>query len=430
MGFYLDFLNEYIMGSIQMLISFHFLMVFLKKRISLIYRFLFVLFGNVLLMAFQNGSVAEFLAYVLLHVFIGICICRADGISAILYSVITVETMQLCFGVINSVLCILYPMAGSFHNWKTGVIFMVLGNTALILAVLCYFIINKYFSYNMLYKNMYTIMILTPAVMIFLIGKYINSVCYGNTITTDRKGNILNANHFLMLAIQLLGMASLFCIMFAYKKLLENFYLSRKLSLLEQEEHFPGQYVEEAKAHYDKTKSFRHDIKNHMVVIKELLQNGKLEKALDYIGDIGEMGEGLSFPCSTGNPVVDILVGNKLGLAKSAGIDVSCSLMIPYPCAVRDIDFCIILSNALDNAICACKNIKQDDEKYIHIQGRIQGDFIMLEVENSFMGHSLFRQGTGLSNIKAVAEKYNGAMSVKVQDMVFVLNVLLIIPRQ
>lgn len=38
--------------------------------------------------------------------------------------------------------------------------------------------------------------------------------------------------------------------------------------------------------------------------------------------------------------------------------------------------------------------------------------------------------GTGLSNIKAVAEKYNGLMSVKVQDMAFVLNVLLIIPRQ
>ena len=63
----------------------------------------------------------------------------------------------------------------------------------------------------------------------------------------------------------------------------------------------------------------------------------------------------MSFPCSTNNPVVDILVGNKLGIAKSMGIDADCSLLLPYPCDIKDIDICIVLSNALDNAIHAVK---------------------------------------------------------------------------
>lgn len=39
------------------------------------------------------------------------------------------------------------------------------------------------------------------------------------------------------------------------------------------------------------------------------------------------------------------------------------------------------------------------------------------------------KEGTGLANIRAVAEKYQGAVSVKMQDTVFLLHVLLIIPR-
>ena len=161
-------------------------------------------------------------------------------------------------------------------------------------------------------------------------------------------------------------------------------------------------------------------------MVKELLQNGKSEQALNYIGDMEGMTEELSFPCSTNNPVVDILVGNKLGIARSTGIDVSCFLRLPYPCFVRDIDFCIILSNALDNAIHACKNMDSDAEKCIRVTGHVQGDFILLEIENSYQGKCPLKRGTGLSNVKAVAEKYHGAMNIKTQDTSFVLSVLLI----
>ena len=215
--------------------------------------------------------------------------------------------------------------------------------------------------------------------MFFLVGEYFNSIFYSN-IRNDGGMIVYSANYW-MLVIQTLGIASLFCIMFAYKKLLQNFQLSTELSLLEQEEHSLNQYVEEARDHYEKTKSFRHDIKNHIKVVKGLLQNGKLEQALDYIGDMEDMTGELFAPCSTNNPVVDILMGNKMGIAKSMQIDVCCFLNLPYPCFVRDIDFGIILSNAMDNAIHACKNMDSDVQKYIRVTGHKQGDFILLEIE-------------------------------------------------
>ena len=205
-------------------------------------------------------------------------------------------------------------------------------------------------------------------------------------------------------------------------------YWFTEISLLGQQEHSLNQYVEEAKARYDRTKSFRHDIRNHIAVVKKLLQSGKLEEAVSYMEDLDDMAEKMSFPCCTNNPVVDILVENKLGTAKSMGVDVDCSLLLPYPCGIRDIDICIVLSNALDNAIQAVKNPGAGTEKYIRVSGRIQGDFLMMEIENSSRGKGAFKEGTGLSNVKKVAEKYGGAMSIETQENVFVLHVLLIIP--
>lgn len=93
----------------------------------------------------------------------------------------------------------------------------------------------------------------------------------------------------------LLGLASVFCILFIYKKLLLNCRLSTELSLLQQEEYSLNQYVEETKTRYEKTKSFRHDIKNHIAVVKKLLQSGKLEEAVSYIEDMDDMAEKCHF---------------------------------------------------------------------------------------------------------------------------------------
>lgn len=435
MADYIDFFNKYVMGNVQMLAGFYFLTVFLKKKIRLIYYLLFAVFGIVIIRVIQTGSIAEFLAYFLLLTAGGIFVCHADREAAILYAALTVGIMQLSYGVVNSLLSMLYPLLFSFGQKIVGIAFMILGNAALLAAAFCCQIICRFFrcignfSYYETIKKQYVLMILTPILMIFLMGEYISSVVYGNTTVIGNSGITVHTNHYRMLMIQLLGMASLLCIMFAYKKILENLRLSAELSLLEQEEHSLNQYVEEAKTRYEKNKSFRHDIKNHITVVKKLLQKGKAAQALDYIRDMERMTEELSFPCNTNNPVADILIGNKLGLARSMGIDVSCSLFLPYPCPVRDIDFGIILSNALDNAVCACRCMDNNAGKYIRVTGRMQGDFILLEVENSFQGKGTFRQGTGLSNVKSVTEKYNGAMSVDVQNTAFILSVLLIIPQ-
>ena len=269
-----------------------------------------------------------------------------------------------------------------------------------------------------------------PALLIFLVSGFINKNVYGNTSSIEKNGGLTGVNPYSMLFMQTLGIVSLFCITFTYKKLTESFRLHQEKALLEMQANFLNQYVEEVKLRYEKTKSFRHDIKNHVTVIKELLENQKEKAALQYIGEMEHLTADLSFPVSTNHPVLDIFLGNKLGIAKDSQIQVQCSMLVPYPCGIRDMDFCIILGNALDNAISACNQIHNEKQKWIRVTGKVQGDFLLIEIENSYTGRKTIRSGTGLSNIRAVAEKYHGAMEIKTEGEVFVLSVLVVIPQQ
>lgn len=83
----------------------------------------------------------------------------------------------------------------------------------------------------------------------------------------------------------------------------------------------------------------------------------------------------------------------------------------------------MIFANALDNAINACQAI--EGTRLIRIRGERQGDFYMLVFENTCSDKPLPPAGTGLSNIKAVAEKYHGAMLTEKSGQQFSLSVLL-----
>lgn len=428
---WLDFFSIYVMTSLEMFMGIWFLTGFLQKKGNLIYKILFAVFGMTVLVVFNLQGIWAFLVFILLLIIVGKLLYRADFVSAALYAVVTVEIMNLCFGLFNSLSYILFPMVFEKSPRSYGFIFEWAGNIfSLMLTVLCYRVIQQCCACDETACKKYIFMILMPVLLIFLASEYINENVYGNTVTIGKERMQSGVNPYQILLMQALGVASLFCIMFSYKKLAESFKREKEAKLLEMQAHSLQQYVEEAKLRYEKTKSFRHDIKNHIMVVKELLENQKTQEALQYVDGMEDLTADISFPVSTNHPALDILLGNKLGIAEENQIEVRCSLVVPYPCGISDIDFCIILGNALDNAISACDRVSSDKQKYIHVAGKVQGDFLLMEIENSYSGKRMIHSGTGLANIRASVEKYQGAMEIRTEGEKFVLSILIIIPQQ
>lgn len=431
MADYLDFFNIYVMGSLEMVMGFRFFTGFLQKKGRPIYSILFAALGMTVLAVFNLQGIMALIIFIMFLMAAGKLIYKADLVSAALYAVVTVEIMNLCFGLMNSLSYMLAPIVFMKNPVIFGFVFMGAGNIlALVLVFLYCRGIEKCCGCDETADRKYVFVILMPALLIFFASEYINQNIYGNTMTGEKEAMLSGANPYQMLVMQALGIASLFCILFSYKKLAENFRLNKEAALLEMQAYSLNQYVEEAKLRYEKTKSFRHDIKNHITIVKELLQNQKMEAALQYMDGVDNLTADISFPVSTNHPVLDILLGNKLGIAEENRIEVKCSLVVPYPCGISDIDFCIILGNALDNAISACRRISNEKQKYIHVTGREQRDFLLMEIENSYSGRRMIRSGTGLANIRAAVEKYQGAMEIRTEGEKFVLSILVIIPRQ
>lgn len=199
--------------------------------------------------------------------------------------------------------------------------------------------------------------------------------------------------------------------------------MAAALASLEQSVRVQEAYVAEAQARYEKTRSFRHDLQNHLSVLDGLLRSGQIEEARGYLQKLEASSTALSPPCRTGDAAVDVVLGEKLELAGSRGIHAEAALRLPEGRAVDSFDLCVIFANALDNALRACG--EAEGEPFLRVRGQRQGDFYRLEFENSCAAGPPPRAGMGLSNIRAVAEKYGGAVRFERAGGRFCLDVLL-----
>lgn len=276
----LDFFCLYIIGSIEIMLHFCFFIKVLNKKVVLPFYFLFTVCSLTVLHFLPTSTMIRLGVFFLLLALWGKLLCRAELKLCLFYAALAVEIMQLCYGITRF---LSYILAAPFVAYEvSGLIFMLVSEiVSLIFAGICYYAVYRHFSSYTATETQYMFIVFIPLLMIFIMDEYINYIVFGWEYIYDDGTTEFIINHVQTLILHLLGLASLFCILFAHKKLLQSFRLRTELTLLEQKEHSLNQYVEEARSHYEKTKAFRHDIKNHITIVKKLLQGGKTEDAID-----------------------------------------------------------------------------------------------------------------------------------------------------
>lgn len=108
-----------------MLTGIYFISVFLQRKIKSYVYLLFAILCMVVIKVIPNGRIIEFAVYVMLLMAVGIFVCHADWKSVLLYAALTVEIMQLCYGIVNSLSGILYPVMSSWNQKVVGIILML-----------------------------------------------------------------------------------------------------------------------------------------------------------------------------------------------------------------------------------------------------------------------------------------------------------------
>ncbi len=205
----------------------------------------------------------------------------------------------------------------------------------------------------------------------------------------------------------------------------------RQLLAVQQE-----QYARLAK-NIESTKLARHDLRHHLHAIAGFLHNQQYKELEDYVKSYENTLQDKQVLTVSNHPAVNSVASHYLLLAEEKGVEVSFHLPLASAVHVEDIDLCVLVGNAMENAMEACENV-EPGQRFIRVRAEVLGDKISFICDNSFDGILLregeellsrkrggAEKGTGLSSIMAVAQKYGGMVKTDVTADTFMLSVLL-----
>lgn len=200
--------------------------------------------------------------------------------------------------------------------------------------------------------------------------------------------------------------------------------------------------IDAQKLHYaalsakvENTRKTRHDYKHHIAAILRFIElddkEGLRKYCNDYLGRIDSEG---SIPY-TGNSAADGVVYYCMQRCHEHNIDFHCTGVIRSS-GIADMDLCVLLGNALDNAVSGCLTI--DEGRTISLVSQSEPQLLSIIVRNSFDGviqekndrilsrKREGRTGVGLVSMEEICSCYGGSMSTQWDENSF--TVMFILP--
>jgi len=184
------------------------------------------------------------------------------------------------------------------------------------------------------------------------------------------------------------------------------------------------------------TARHRHDMRHHMLLIREYAQKEKAVGLLGYLDQYEEEIENGSLKEICANQAVNSILSAYASKAKLKDIRVETEVSLPFTLPVRDIDWVAILANIFENAIHGCLSSGRPDP-LIQIQILKKGRKISIQCVNTCSEQITFLKGIpqsdtgggiGVSSILKTAARYRGETDFSVRDGAFVTRVLLNVP--
>lgn len=209
----------------------------------------------------------------------------------------------------------------------------------------------------------------------------------------------------------------------------EDYQRLTERELMNQQLNRQKEYYIELSKRVEEARKIRHDFKNHVMAIRSFIEQDNKEGLLQYCEDLEVPGvQNISIPY-TGNVAADGVFYHYMGLAQEYEISFHISGMFGA-LHISDIDLCVLLGNALDNAISACCRIPKE-LRFINLAISLDGDVLAIMIQNSFDGiieeengvifsrkrdHEI---GIGLKSMKDICKKYHGSLQIRYEGQEF-----------
>jgi len=234
---------------------------------------------------------------------------------------------------------------------------------------------------------------------------------------------ILPVGQFLMLYSMSYERWTVFWLMgvllsFAANALLLGFTISQEKNAAALEELQETRHrIELEKSHYEdvqrrmeELEAIREDFSAKLESVANLTRSGEDETARENIAVLAEKINSTKENPYCDVPVINAVLTEKEKDCAASGIILSINLDLPDTLTVEPMSLCSIFSNILDNAITACRKIKNLDKPVIRLSSLTDGDYLVIKSVNPSDTPRKPEPGYGYGTriLKELAARYDG----------------------
>ncbi len=234
----------------------------------------------------------------------------------------------------------------------------------------------------------------------------------------------LEHNYIILLAIHLMMLFVYILIFYTFKTAYESMEKREMAQKMKEQVILQKKQYEFYLQKEEAERIFRHDARHRDTLLLARLDEGDIDGVRELLSrEITEIGStaGQVF-CS--NKLVNAVLAEYRAAALAKGVRFSASVRMPAKLYCDEAEFCVMLSNLLENSVAAAKKYIKTDIKSLNSQlllsvendydGRLEknaaGDYVTTKAEGS---------GLGLKSVDAILRKNGGFMKLDTAEGVF-----------
>ena len=181
---------------------------------------------------------------------------------------------------------------------------------------------------------------------------------------------------------------------------------------------------------------YRHDLRHHLQYLSSCMQSDRIEQAQNYIQEISAQMEAARVRIYCENEIVNLIFSSFAEKAGQQNITMKIRAEVPVVISVAESDLCVLLSNALENALHACQKVMEQGQQGI-IEALIyeKAGKLFIQIVNSCGTDVIFEKsipvshvqghGLGVRSICTIVERYQGIYTFEVKEGQFILRISL-----
>lgn len=185
----------------------------------------------------------------------------------------------------------------------------------------------------------------------------------------------------------------------------------------------------------EKTLEYRHDMRHHLAFLQGLASQGNMEGIKEFLSAAESYVDAITPTRYCENNTVNLILSSFAAKARQANVALTADLKLPKTLHIKDTELCSLLSNGLENAICAAGAIPEPTGRMVSVKAWVQKEKLMIAVENPYSGTVTLRDGLPLSSqeghgygarsMAAIAHAHGGLVKFTADNGLFMLRLML-----